>query len=99
MPVTLQWLADDDNGLTSFASAQAWRAAMGSAAWGAVGSPQAATVSGDNRSFSFATAALGRLTVSNAANPTFFPYILLVALSNKRIFLISSAIPFSFPRI
>ena len=69
VPVTLQWLADDDNGLTSFTQAQAWRAAVGSAAWGAMGSPQAATVSGASRSFSFATAALGRLTVSNAANP------------------------------
>ena len=69
VPVTLQWLADDDNGLTNFAVAQAWRAAVGSAAWGAAGSPQAATVSGATRSFSFATAALGRITVSNSANP------------------------------
>ena len=67
VPVTLAWVADDDNGLTSFAQAQAWRAAVGSAAWGAVGSPQAATASG--RSFSFTTAALNRLTVSNSANP------------------------------
>ncbi|MCI1190105.1 T9SS type A sorting domain-containing protein [Hymenobacter sp. DH14] len=69
VPVTLQWLADDDNGLSSFSPAQAWRAAPGSARWGAVGSPAAATVAGSSRSFSFATAALGRLTVSNAANP------------------------------
>jgi len=69
VPVTLSWVADDDNGLTSFAQAQAWRAPVGSAQWGGVGSPQAATVSGANRSFSFATAALGRLTVSNSANP------------------------------
>ena len=69
VPVTLAWVADDDNGLTSFAQAQAWRAAVGSAAWGAVGSPQAATMSGASRSFSFTTAALGRLTVSNSANP------------------------------
>ena len=69
VPVTLQWLADDDNGLTGFAQTQAWRAAVGSAAWAATGSPQAAAVSGASRSFSFATAALGRLTVSNAANP------------------------------
>ena len=69
VPVTLQWMADDDNGLSSFAQSQAWRAAVGSAAWGAAGSPQAATVSGATRSFTFATAALGRLTVSNSANP------------------------------
>ncbi|MDQ2768987.1 MAG: T9SS type A sorting domain-containing protein [Bacteroidota bacterium] len=67
--VTLRWLADDDNGLSSFAQAQAWRAAASSAQWGAVGSAQAATVAGSSRSFSFATAVLGRLTVSNAANP------------------------------
>ena len=69
VPVTLAWVADNDNGLTSFAQAQAWQAAVGSAVWGAVGSPQAAAVNGTSRSFSFATAALGRLTVSNAANP------------------------------
>ncbi|MBJ6110798.1 hypothetical protein JAO73_17370 [Hymenobacter sp. BT523] len=67
--VVLQWLADDDNGLTSFASAQAWRADVGSALWGPASAQQAATVSGSTRSFSFSTAALGRLTVSNAANP------------------------------
>jgi hypothetical protein len=69
VPVTLYWLADDDNGLTSFNQAQAWRAAPGSAKWAAVSSPQAATVAGSSRSFSFATVALGRLTVSNSANP------------------------------
>ncbi|MBF9222815.1 T9SS type A sorting domain-containing protein [Hymenobacter ruricola] len=69
VPVTLQWLADDDNGLTSFAQAQAWHADLGSALWGPASGLQAATVSGSSRSFSFSTAALGRLTVSNAANP------------------------------
>ncbi|WP_201981576.1 T9SS type A sorting domain-containing protein [Hymenobacter rubidus] len=70
VPVTLSWLADDDNGLTSFNPAQAWRADLGSSAWAATGSPQAAAVSGATRSFSFATAALGRLTLSTAsANP------------------------------
>ena len=69
VPVTLQWLADDDDGLTSFNPAQAWRANLNTATWMAAGSPQAATVSGSSRSFSFATAALGRLTVSNTANP------------------------------
>ena len=69
VPVTLQWLADDDNGLSSFAQTQAWRATLNAATWGAVGATQAAGVSGTSRSFSFATAALGRLTVSNTANP------------------------------
>ena len=69
VPVTLQWVADDDDGLTSFAQTQAWRAAVGAARWNALGSPQAAAVAGSSRSFSFATAALGRLTVSNSANP------------------------------
>ncbi|MGI4869557.1 MAG: T9SS type A sorting domain-containing protein [Janthinobacterium lividum] len=69
VPVTLQWLADDDNGLNGFNPAQAWRAAPGTSAWAAAGSQQPATVAGSNRSFSFASAALGRLTVSNTANP------------------------------
>lgn len=66
--VTLQWLQDDDNGLT-FSVAQAWRAPLGSASWVASSGQQAATVAGGTRSFSFAAAALGRLTVSNSANP------------------------------
>ncbi len=69
VPVTLQWLSDDDNGLSGFAQTQAWRANLNSATWTAAGSSQAATVSGSTRSFSFATAALGRLTVSNGTNP------------------------------
>ena len=69
VPVTLQWLADDDNGLTSFSLAQAWWAAPGSATWGRAGNAAAATVAASTRSFSFATAALGRLTLSNSANP------------------------------
>ncbi|RYU81322.1 T9SS type A sorting domain-containing protein [Hymenobacter persicinus] len=68
VPITLQWPADDDNGLTSFTPAQAWRAPLiGGTAWTAVGSAQNATVSGNNRSFSFTTAVLGRLTVSSAS--------------------------------
>jgi hypothetical protein len=69
VPDTLNWLADDDNGLTGFAQAQAWRTNVGAVQWAAAGSPQAATASGSTRSFSFATVALGRLTVSNSANP------------------------------
>ncbi len=69
VPVTLQWLADDDNGLPSFGQVQAWRADVGTAAWAGTSQPQAATVSGSTRSFSFATVALGRLTVSSADAP------------------------------
>jgi hypothetical protein len=69
VPVTLSWLADDDNGLSSFTPAQAWRADLGTATWAATGRPQAAAVSGSTRSFSFVTAALGRLTVGSAAAP------------------------------
>ena len=69
VPITLSWIADDDNGLTDFSKARAWRAAVGSTQWAPASAPAAATVSGSNRSFSFASAALGRLTVSNAANP------------------------------
>ena len=69
VPVTLSWIADDDNSLSDFSKARAWRAAVGSAQWSPASAPAAATVAGSNRSFSFASAALGRLTVSNAANP------------------------------
>ncbi|MGI4864363.1 MAG: T9SS type A sorting domain-containing protein [Janthinobacterium lividum] len=69
VPMTLQWLADDDNGLTSFAQLQAWRADLGTATWMAAGTPQTATVSGSSRSFSFATIALGRLTLSSSDGP------------------------------
>ncbi|TGE24308.1 T9SS type A sorting domain-containing protein [Hymenobacter aquaticus] len=69
VPVTLSWPADDDNGLTSFAPAQAWRSPVPVTAWAAVGSAQNATGTATSRSFSFATAALGRLTVSSAAAP------------------------------
>lgn len=69
VPVTLSWLADDDNGLGSFNPTQAWRTDLGPAAWGPAGAAQAATVSGASRSFSFATAALGRLTIGNGDAP------------------------------
>lgn len=69
VPVTLQWLADDDNGLTAFSQLQAWRADLGTANWAMVGNTQAATISGSTRSFSFNTLALGRLTVSSTSVP------------------------------
>jgi hypothetical protein len=67
--VTLQWLQDDDNGLTSFVQTQAWHAELNAASWRSVGSMQPATVTGSMRSFSFSTAALARLTLSNNMAP------------------------------
>ncbi|MBF9140238.1 T9SS type A sorting domain-containing protein [Hymenobacter properus] len=69
VPFTLQWVADDDNGISSFSTTQAWRAPLGSAAWAATGSSGAAAVSGSTRSFSFSTLALGRLTLGGLAAP------------------------------
>ncbi|SHJ57694.1 Por secretion system C-terminal sorting domain-containing protein [Hymenobacter daecheongensis DSM 21074] len=69
VPVTLSWPPDDDNGLSSFSSARAWRSPVPVTAWAAVGTAQAATVTATSRSFSFTTAVLGRLTVSSAAAP------------------------------
>jgi hypothetical protein len=69
VPVTLQWVADDDNGLAGFATTQAWRAPLGSATWAATGSSGAAQVSGSTRSFSFSTLALDRLTLGGLAAP------------------------------
>lgn len=69
VPVTLQWPAAADNGLNSFSPAQAWRSPVPVVAWAPGGSAQNATVTTPNRSFSFATAALGRLTVSSAPTP------------------------------
>ncbi|MGI4865927.1 MAG: hypothetical protein ACRYFZ_18530 [Janthinobacterium lividum] len=69
VPVALQWLADDDNGLTAFGQLQAWRADLGTASWAPASGPQAATVSGSTRSFSFSTTALGRLTVAGGEAP------------------------------
>ncbi|MDO7851774.1 T9SS type A sorting domain-containing protein [Hymenobacter convexus] len=67
--VTLSWLVDDDNGIASFASAQAWRAPQGTSNWAATGSAGPATVSGSTRSFSFSTLALDRLTLGGLAAP------------------------------
>ncbi|MDO7849818.1 T9SS type A sorting domain-containing protein [Hymenobacter sp. M29] len=69
VPVTLSWLADDDNGLASFATTQAWRAPLGSSNWAATGSAGPAAVSGSTRSFSFSTAVLDRLTLGGLAAP------------------------------
>jgi hypothetical protein len=66
VPITLSWPADDDNGLSSFTPAQAWRSPVPVMAWAAVGNAQDATVTATSRSFSFATTVLGRLTVSSA---------------------------------
>jgi hypothetical protein len=69
VPVTLSWVADDDNGFTDFSALQAWRAPLATADWSAAGSPGAATVGSSTRSFSFTAVALGRLTVGAASAP------------------------------
>ncbi|KUG06716.1 T9SS type A sorting domain-containing protein [Solirubrum puertoriconensis] len=65
VPLRLSWPAADDNGLTDFAQAQAWRQGTPAAAWELVG----ARSNANSRSISTSTAAFGRFTVSNAANP------------------------------
>ena len=65
VPVTFGWLADDDNGLTSFAQARAWQQAGPSGPWVPVGAPANAAA----RSLARSAAVLDRFTVSNAANP------------------------------
>ena len=69
VPVTLTWVADDDNGLSDFSRTQAWRAPLGSASWTPLSPAQAATLSGSTRSLFFSTTALGRLTVGATSQP------------------------------
>ncbi|AII52040.1 T9SS type A sorting domain-containing protein [Hymenobacter sp. APR13] len=66
--VTLDWLPENDNSLSSFAAMQAWQAATPSS-WQKAGAQAAATTTPSSRSFSFSTTVLGLLTVSNSANP------------------------------
>jgi hypothetical protein len=66
VPLTLGWLADDDNGLTSFATARLWTQASPADSWRALG---AAADASTTRRLSGSAAQLARFTVSNAANP------------------------------
>ncbi|MBD2713432.1 T9SS type A sorting domain-containing protein [Microvirga sp. STR05] len=66
--VVLSWLPENDHNLSSFAQAQAWRATSATT-WAKAGAQAAAATTATNRTFSFSTAVLGVLTVSNAANP------------------------------
>ncbi|MCC3159827.1 T9SS type A sorting domain-containing protein [Hymenobacter sp. 15J16-1T3B] len=71
VPLALSWLPDDDNGLSGFGQARVWRQEQPAAAWQAAGP----YVDASARSISISTAAFGRFTVSNAANP--LPVVLL----------------------
>ncbi|MBF9222529.1 fibronectin type III domain-containing protein [Hymenobacter ruricola] len=63
--LTLSWLPDNDNGLTSFAQARMWQQAAAGQPWAPVGAAADASA----RSLSMSPAVLSRFTVSNAANP------------------------------
>ena len=63
--LTLSWLADNDNGLTSFTQARMWQQTAAAQPWTAVG----AVTNASARSISMSPTLLNRFTVSNAANP------------------------------
>ena len=63
--LTLNWLADDDNGLTSFTQAWMWQQPAAGQPWTKVGT----VADGSARSISMSPTVLNRFTVSNAANP------------------------------
>ena len=73
VPVTLQWLADDDNGLSGFACgpglARRARVAVRLGPQGGQPTGRRQGERGSTRSLSFAAAGLGRLTVSNSRQP------------------------------
>ncbi|OON71049.1 T9SS type A sorting domain-containing protein [Hymenobacter sp. CRA2] len=67
VPLTLTWVADNDNGLTNFSNAQLWQKTAANASWLPVGGPADASAS---RSITANASSLsGSFTVSNAANP------------------------------
>ncbi|GAA4385348.1 T9SS type A sorting domain-containing protein [Hymenobacter koreensis] len=68
VPITLEWLSDNDNGLTNFTNMQAWMAASPTT-WQSVGAAGAASTTATTRSFSFSSTSLGTFTVSNRQNP------------------------------
>ena len=65
LPISLSWLADDDNGLVGFAQARVWQAATAAGPWAAAGAP----VNAAARTLTQNVATLGTFTISNAANP------------------------------
>jgi hypothetical protein len=65
VPLTLSWLPEDDNGLTSFNPAQLWQSPAASGPWGRLGAPTNAST----RSLTGNASTLNFFTISNAANP------------------------------
>ena len=66
IPLTLSWLADDDNGLTDFTAAQVWQQQpQPSTSWFTTMQPTSAS----SRTITTTTSTLSRYTVSNRANP------------------------------
>ena len=65
LPLTLSWLADDNNGLTDFSQARVYQQPAAGQAWGAVG----AATNASSLTISASPGSLARFTVSNAANP------------------------------
>jgi hypothetical protein len=63
--LTLNWLPDNDNGLTDFSQARVWQQTAAGQPW-AVRGPVA---NANARSISMSPTTLGRFTVSNGANP------------------------------
>lgn len=78
VPLTLNWLADDNNLLTDFTQARVWQQAAAGQPWNSVG----AATNASGLSISASPASLARFTVSNAANP--LPVILTAFLAERR---------------
>ena len=78
LPLTLSWLADDNNGLTDFSQSRVWQQPAAGQPWGAVG----AATNASGLTISAAPASLARFTVSNAANP--LPVTLTAFAADRR---------------
>lgn len=77
VPVTLSWLADDDNGLLDFSQVRIWQQPTAGSGWTAFSAP----ISAANRSLMQKPTTLNRLTASNSTNT--LP-VELVAFTAKR---------------
>ncbi|KAA9339883.1 T9SS type A sorting domain-containing protein [Hymenobacter busanensis] len=68
--LTLNWVADDDNGLTNFSQARVWRQLTASAPWERVGTLTNASPAGPSpRTITVNATNSARFTVSNTSNP------------------------------
>ncbi|WP_052695105.1 T9SS type A sorting domain-containing protein [Hymenobacter sp. AT01-02] len=65
VPLTVSWLADDDNGISDFSQATMWQQATTGSPWVSVG----IMGSGTARTFSASATELNRFTISSAATP------------------------------